>query len=190
MLNFVTSEEILELLCNKLSTITSNQLLRETICSDHGAQGIYCCFSSCTEHAQHLQPFGLCIDDYQERSTLERVAVVHMHSLPRTVCPYPRVVSSTWCFTVRCMTKSHSSSPTVQCQCPVLATKQVSALRLSSAQFQDGLSVALLTPILDILLGSLLVFFQQTSFLHCELVSFKVITFQVIWNLFLPRPSV
>ena len=33
---FVTSEEILELLCNKLSTIISNQLLRETMFNEHG----------------------------------------------------------------------------------------------------------------------------------------------------------
>ena len=31
---------------------------------------------------------------------------------------------------------------------------------------------------------------QQASILHCELISFEAITFQVIWNLFLPQPSV
>ena len=90
--------------------------------------------SSCTGHAQHMQQFGLSIDDHQERSTLEWTAVVHMHPLPRAVWPNPRVVRSNWCFTTRGLT--HSSSLTVQCQCPVMATKHVTALMLSSAQFR------------------------------------------------------
>ena len=36
---FICYLEILELLCNKLSTIISNQLLRETMFSEHGGQG-------------------------------------------------------------------------------------------------------------------------------------------------------
>ena len=47
-------------MCNKLSTTIRNQLLQETTCSKHSAQGVYGCFSSCTGHVQHLQPFGLC----------------------------------------------------------------------------------------------------------------------------------
>ena len=88
----------------KLSSITSNQLFWKTMCSEHGAQGVFGYFSSCTAHAQHLQPFRLSIDDYQERSTLEWTTVAQMQSLPRTVWPYPNVVSSNWCFAMRGLT--------------------------------------------------------------------------------------
>ena len=98
------SVEIFELLCSKLHPIICNQFLWEGMCSKHGAQGIYGCFSSCTGHAQHFQPFGLSIDDHQKRSALEWTAEVHMHSLPRAVWPNPRVLRSNWCFTVRGLT--------------------------------------------------------------------------------------